>query len=180
MMRLFIGIALPLVVGEALANAARKLLPAGSAVGARLRWTRPENMHVTLSFLGEVAPSRLTLIQQRLEEVHAVRFNLMLSGIGTFPRAGILHASLMPSAELYTLAEQISFAMGACGFFRKQHTHTPHVTLARYKGGAFSPPRGKDDPAFTQAFEAREFRLYQSITRPEGSHYEALAVYPLA
>jgi len=180
-MRVFIGIGLPIQVGERLARAANRLLPPGTGDGARVRWTQPSNMHVTLSFLGQVEPARLEQIQESLATLGAVRLHLELNGIGVF--AGIMHAKVKPSAPLLAFPEQVFESMERCGFPREQRPYLPHVTLARAKGrmpGRMPPqPFGKDDPAFRQAFEASEFLLYQSFTRPEGAYYEVLKAFPL-
>jgi 2'-5' RNA ligase len=176
-MRVFIGIGLPTQVGERLARAANRLLPSETGTDARVRWTQPSNMHVTLSFLGQVEPARLGQIQESLATLRAVRLRLELSGIGVF--AGIMHAKVKPSAPLLTFAEQVFESMERCGFAREQRPYLPHVTLARAKGRMPLQPFGKDDPAFRQAFEASEFLLYQSFTRPEGAYYEVLKAFPL-
>jgi RNA 2',3'-cyclic 3'-phosphodiesterase len=179
-MRLFIGIGLPLSVGEALARAACALFPPVREGGARVRLARPQDMHVTLSFLGHVEPSHLEQIQQSLTTLHADRMRLELNGAGIFANGGILLAKVKPSPNLLSLTEQVLQAMERCGFPREQRPFTPHVTLARNKGRLRLPSREADDPAFRQAFEAREFRLYQSFTRPEGSEYQVLRAFPLA
>ena len=177
-MRLFIGIGLPAPVSETLAKSAHSLLlPAG-----RIRWTPPENMHVTLSFLGQVHPARLNVIEQALAKIHARRLRLELSGIGVFDRAGVLFANVTASPALLTLAELVIAAMEACGFTREQRPYSPHVTIGRI--GARTRERihlrtATDDPAFHQTFDASEFRLYQSLTLPGGAQYEVLRVFAL-
>ena len=176
-MRVFIGIGLPIQVGERLARAANRLLPPGTGHGARVRWTQPSNLHVTLSFLGQVEPARLEPIRESLATLRAGRLHLELSGIGVF--GGILHAKVKPSPPLLAFAEQVFESMERCGFPREDRPYLPHVTLARAKGRMPPQPFGKDDPAFWQAFEASEFLLYQSFTRPEGAYYEVLRAFPL-
>jgi 2'-5' RNA ligase len=179
-MRLFIGIGLPLSVGEALARAAHVLLPPEREGIVRVRLTRPQDMHVTLSFLGSMDSSHLEQIQQSLAALHANRLHLELNGAGIFANGGILLAKVKPSPNLLSLTEQVLQAMEHCGFPREQRPFMPHVTLARNKGrirlGSLQP----GDPAFMQTFEASEFCLYQSFTRPEGSQYQVLKAFPLA
>jgi 2'-5' RNA ligase len=178
-MRLFIGIGLPLSVGEALARAARALLPPEREGSPRVRLPRPQDMHVTLSFLGQVEPSHLEPIQQSLAALHADRMRLELNGAGVFANGGILLAKVKPSPNLLNLTEQVLQAMERCGFPREQRPFTPHVTLARSKGRIRIGSRQPGDPAFMQVFEAGEFCLYQSFTRPEGSQYLVLRAFPL-
>jgi 2'-5' RNA ligase len=176
-MRLFVGIGLPIQVGERLAAAASGLLPWEASNSTPIRPTAPGNMHVTLSFLGQTDPARLEAIQQGLATLHAGRLRLELNGVGVFK--GILHAQVKPSAALLTLAERVVKSMESCGFPREQRPFLPHVTVARTKERiSLSSSRG-GDPAFWQHFEADEFLLYQSLTRPEGAIYKVLKAFPL-
>ena len=179
-MRLFIGIGLPLSVAEALARAARALLPPERGGSTRVRLTRPQSMHVTLSFLGHVEPSHLEQIQQSLAALHADRTRLELNGADIFANGNILLAKVKHSPKLLSLTEQVLQAMERCGFPREQRTFMPHVTLARSKERIKLASRQPGDPAFGQAFVAGEFSLYQSFTHPEGSQYQVLRAFPLA
>jgi 2'-5' RNA ligase len=178
-MRLFIGIGLPLSVGETLSRAAHTLLPLKVQDAAPIRWTRPEDMHLTLSFLGSVEPSRLEEIQQSLAPLHADLLYLQLNGVGIFPHTGALHAKVKLSAILLIFAEQVFRAMEGCGFVRERRPYTPHITLARSKGLVRFTSGREVHPAFRQAFEVRGFFLYQSFTRPDGARYEVLRAFPL-
>ncbi len=173
-MRLFIGIGVPNAVGERLSLAARSQdMPQGT------RWTPPSNMHVTLSFPGNVAQGLLEQIQRSLSAIRSDRFRVEITGLGVFANAGILMASVKPSTALVNLAERVNVAMERCGIPRELRAYTPHVTLARFKGRLSVQPSDKRDSAFFQAFEALEFRLYESFTRPEGAQYEVLNRFPL-
>jgi 2'-5' RNA ligase len=176
-MRLFIGIGLPATIAEALAKSAIKLITPTNA--AHIRWTPPANMHVTLSFLGQVHPARLDVIEQALATIRARRLHLKLSGIGTFDRAGVLFANVSQSSKLLALAEQVIAAMEACGFAREERPYSPHITLARTRDRLRLRTPAPDDPAFHQNFEAVEFRLYQSLTLPGGAQYEVIRAFPL-
>jgi len=177
-MRLFIGIGLPLAIAEALANSAASLVPKSNA--ARIRWTPPSNMHITLSFLGQVHEARRDAIEQALAAIHAARLSLTLDGFGTFDRVGVLYADVKKSPALLALAEQVMAAMQAIGFAREDRPYSPHITLARTRDRLRLAPSPKVDPAFHQSFHATEFRLYQSLTLPGGAQYQVLRSFPLA
>jgi RNA 2',3'-cyclic 3'-phosphodiesterase len=173
-MRLFIGIGVPDAVADRLSVAARNHdMPKGT------RWTTPGNMHVTLSFLGNVDPGLLEQIQQKLAAIRAGSFHVEMAGLDVFAHAGILMASVKPSAALLSLAERINAAMELCGIPRELRAYTPHITLARFKGRPAVQPSDKGNAAFFQTFAAQEFRLYESFTRPEGAQYEVLNHFPL-
>jgi RNA 2',3'-cyclic 3'-phosphodiesterase len=175
--RLFIGIGLPAPVAQALAMSVVKLVAPASV--ARIRWTPPANMHLTLSFLGQVHPARLNVIEQTLATIRARRLRVELSGIGVFERAGVLFADVTPSPALIALAEQVILTMETCGFAREERPYSPHVTLARSRERLRLRTAPPNDPAFHRSFEAGEFRLYQSLTLPGGAQYEVLHVFAL-
>lgn len=175
-MRLFIGIGLPAPVADELAKSARQLVRDSSA---KIRWTPAANMHITLSFLGQVHDARLDIIQQALAAIHAPHMKLTLGGFGTFDRAGVLYTGVKKSPALLALAEQVMAAMQAIGFAREDRPYSPHITLVRTRDRLRLLSNAKDDSAFHAAFDATEFRLYQSFTLPEGPQYEVLHSFPL-
>jgi 2'-5' RNA ligase len=176
-MRLFIGIGLPAPIAEALAKSATSLVHPASAT--KIRWTPPANMHITLSFLGQVHEARRDVIEQALATVHAPRMRLELSGFGTFDRGGVLFADVKRTPALLALAEQVVAKMEGCGFAREDRPYSPHITLARSRDRLHLPSSSPEDPAFHQSFEAAEFRLYQSLTLPGGAQYEVLRSFRL-
>jgi len=175
-MRLFIGIGLPVPVAEALAKSAVELILPSQAT--RIRWTPPANMHITLSFLGQVHDARLDVIEQVLTTIHSPRMQVALDGIGTFDRAGVLYANIVPSPPLLSLAEQVIATMESIGFPREERPYSPHITLARARDRLRLDSKA-DDPAFDQTFIATEFCLYQSLTLPGGAQYKVLRDFAL-
>jgi RNA 2',3'-cyclic 3'-phosphodiesterase len=176
-MRLFIGIGLPLSIAETLAKSGRALIRQNS--DAKIRWTPPENMHVTLSFLGQVHEARLDVIEEALANVHAPCMKLALDGLGTFDRVGVLYAEVKKSSALLALAEQVMAAMQTVGFPHEDRPYLPHITLARTRDRIRLQSSATDDPAFHQSFDAAEFRLYLSLTLPGGAQYDVLRSFPL-
>jgi len=176
-MRLFIGIGLPTPIAEALAQSARGLIR--QTPGSKIRWTPPANMHITLSFLGQVHEARLDVIQQALAAIRVRPMHLALDGFGAFDRAGVLYANVKPAPALLALAGQVVTAMETIGFAREDRPYSPHVTLARTRDRLNLSTSPKEDAAFHAAFEASEFRLYQSLTLPGGAQYEVLRAFPL-
>ena len=177
-MRLFTAIGLPASVAEPLAQAAPKLLPA-ARTATRIRWAPAANMHLTLSFLGSVDPARLEAIRQALGRVEGRPFRVLLQGVGLFAHAGVFLAKVELSAALLALAEKVAESLEAVDIPREARPYQPHITLARSKAMISLAPPMADHPAFHQSFEAVEFRLYESVTRPEGAHYQVLSAYPL-
>jgi 2'-5' RNA ligase len=177
MIRLFVALGLPAVVCERLALV-RAPLP-----GAR--WVAPENMHVTLRFIGEVEPPVAAEIDTLLSRIAAPDFDIRLAGLGTFGSRGRVRAlwagveQTEPLAHLQAKIEAASARAGLAPEGRKFH---PHVTLARCKNGREGPAAefvatygGFDLPAIP----IDAFTLYSSHLGSSGAIYTAEAVYPL-
>jgi 2'-5' RNA ligase len=169
--------------------------PARTAVEdllARLRrtsdavaWTMPENLHLTLKFLGSVEPARLTRLADRLAAIAAATppFTIDVRGCGGFPslaRPRVLWiATLAP--EIAPLAAAVDDACAAEGFEREARSFHPHVTLGRVRergGGA----RGLLDADRERGFgpsPAADLLLFRSDLGPKGARHTALARLPL-
>lgn len=106
-------------------------------VDSPLRWSRPEQWHITLAFLPSVADQKLDGLVERLAETAAgrPRFSLRLAGAGAFPdpaRARVLWAGLSGDlAELTHLAGNLRSAAGRAGTHVEGGEFRPHLTLAR-------------------------------------------------
>ncbi len=135
-MRTFIAIGIPDEVKAMLIEAQRSLKNSG-AVDAS--WPRPEGIHLTLKFLGEVSESKIPDISNGLR--HAVKgngpFRLELGSIGTFPnskKTRVVWVGLSGEVEkLSRLQATVEDAMTGIGFERDERSFTPHLTLGRIK-----------------------------------------------
>ena len=148
------------------------------------RWVRPEGLHVTLKFLGNVPDEKRSAIENQLRDIRASMFSLSLQHVGVFPNARsprVLWIGIESTAELPALAEQIDSAMAPLGFEREKRAFTPHVTLARFndpKNVNVSSALSARDMSFGK-MTATEFHLYESHLSPKGSRYTKLASIPL-
>jgi 2'-5' RNA ligase len=166
-MRLFLGLPIPPELAQALARRTQTIeLPKG-------RRTAPENLHLTLVFLGEVADAQLPPIERELSELTFAPFPLKLTSLNTFPRAGVLIAEIEPTRPLLQLQAKVAAAMARCGFPPEDRAYHPHITLARFHGplrlstSQQAPPHG--------SFTADTVNLYRSHPSPTGANYEILA-----
>lgn len=178
-MRSFVAILPPPEVQEALARAARSLPVIG------VRWVRPENIHLTLKFLGEIPEESTPQIDAALSEIARARspFHIQPEGLGAFPspqRARILWAGVgAGSTDLEELAATVDEALSSLGFEREQRSFRAHLTLGRARG---RPARlevaelGSRIPGFTAA----ALHLMKSAQGESGVYYESLAEYPLS
>jgi RNA 2',3'-cyclic 3'-phosphodiesterase len=142
LLRSFVAVPLPSAVQTEIAEAARVLaqeLPQGD-----IKWSkRPENLHVTMKFLGPVAVDRLDALGAALGEalVEVPRFPLALRGWGAFPS---LHDAKVVFADveendgaraLTAVAEIVETVAARFGVPREERRFTGHVTVGRSKEG---------------------------------------------
>lgn len=125
-MRLFVALPLPAGVTEALARIQR------GVPGAR--WVPPENMHLSLRFIGEAGGGEFEDLVEGLAEVTMPPFTLELAGTGHFETKRVptsLWARVRPSPELMRLQAKVERACQQVGFPPERRAFAPHVTLAR-------------------------------------------------
>lgn len=107
-----------------------------SLCGRSIKPSLPENLHITLKFLGETSNDQVPLIERELARLASQRptFTVSLRGLGVFPdlkRPAVCWAGLKDAPGLMTLAEDIEAAISPLGFARERRPFQPHLTLAR-------------------------------------------------
>ncbi len=122
-MRLFVALELPGEIKDALCGAIASL----KAQGVSANFTRRENMHLTLAFIGETP--RLAEAKAALDTVRARPFRVALAGSGAF--GDLLWAGLRREPDLDFLAAKVREALRAAGFALDPKPFRPHITLAR-------------------------------------------------
>jgi RNA 2',3'-cyclic 3'-phosphodiesterase len=104
-----------------------------------VKWVRPEGVHLTLKFLGDVETGRLGAVGDAVADAVAdVRaFGLRLGGSGFFPNAkrpNVLWIGVASGAEdLSRLAEAVETAAAGCGFERERRPFSAHLTVGRVR-----------------------------------------------
>jgi len=151
-------------------------------IEARVSWVRPENLHVTLKFLGEVAPQQVEELQLAAEVASEGigPFELELDLLGAFPnpeRPRVIWAgSSSPPPEILRLYEGLERELESCGFPPEGRPYTPHVTLGRVKErnraklGRLGERLGRVEP-FRFVTQARGLTLMESRLDPRGAIY---------
>jgi 2'-5' RNA ligase len=180
-MRLFIAIEIVPEIRERLTQYIERIKP---QLG-RARWARPEGMHITLKFLGNVADTKRSAIEDELRNVRGSQLSIAIENVGAFPTAKsprVLWAGIQAGPQLEQLAKQTEKAMGRLGFEPENRAFTPHVTLARFDPGGrkadLVPLLAEPKPSFG-TMTATEFHLYESKLSPGGSRYVKLASFAL-
>jgi 2'-5' RNA ligase len=175
--RIFVAVFPPPEIRRALVGAARELPVVGE-----VRWARPENVHLTLKFLGDVPEDDLDRVAEALEPVRLRHesFEAELSGFGAFPsarRARILWAGIGEGSEpLRDLARDVEASLEPLGFEREDRAYMPHLTLGRARGRPVSLEAFEAPPL---GFSVRNVDLVESVLGG-GSTYSTLATYLLS
>jgi 2'-5' RNA ligase len=158
----------------------------------RLRWVRPDGIHLTLKFIGAVAEDRLPVIQEQLARAVPTMpaITLTLGWAGSFsdrraPR--VIWAGVYSSQadELRRLAESIETWLAAAGVAREKRGFAAHLTLARLPQDLPEATRRRVAELTTGValpevppFSAERVSLMQSHIGPGGARYERLAAFP--
>jgi 2'-5' RNA ligase len=134
-MRLFIAIEIPDEIKQRMAEVQRRLQDTSVDAG----WTRPEGIHLTLKFLGEVPEAKVRDIINGLQHAAEVvgPFRLEVGGVGTFPspkNARVVWVGVSGDVEkLARLQSSVEETISEIGFERDKRAFTPHLTLGRTK-----------------------------------------------
>jgi RNA 2',3'-cyclic 3'-phosphodiesterase len=177
MFRLFVGIALPEEAHGALA------LLCNGLPGAK--WVEPDNMHISLRFIGEVDGGTGQDIDSALCRIAAPAFSLTLSGVDCFAQASrvrVLWAGVGKEPLLVHLREKVESALVRSGLEPDRRKFKPHVTLARFKNGVsdrLGSYMQRHSRFLHGPFPITAFTLYQSHLGSRGAHYETIAEYEL-
>jgi len=177
MRRLFVAIALPEVVNDALTQLQSGLRGA--------RWLPEDNFHLTLAFIGEVDRHGFSEIASALGGINAPSFNLRLKGCGFFgdrkPRA--VWAGVEANPALAHLQSKVETALKRAGFSLEKRKFIPHVTLG-YLNGVTQDAAASHSAAHglfsIGPFPVGEFHLYESHLGSEGANYEIVESYFLS
>lgn len=127
-MRLFLAINFDAQTREHILSVQRRLRELG-----RGRFSHPENLHLTLVFLGEVEPERVASVRAAMDGVAVPPMELTFDQVGRFRRAGgdIWWLGLAPNRALTALQEELSGSLRGEGFVLENRLYVPHITLAR-------------------------------------------------
>src|SRR6266704_1162581 len=97
------------------------------------RWARPEGLHVTLKFVGEVNDARVHEMTTALSTVKAASFQVSFQDVGFFPNPKsprVFWIGVKGGKALPQLAATVDAALGKLGFAREEKDYHPHLTLA--------------------------------------------------
>jgi RNA 2',3'-cyclic 3'-phosphodiesterase len=177
-MRLFVALAIPTAVRENLASLIREL----RGIDSNPKWINPDNLHVTLKFIGEVAPEKVPQIGDALAVVHIQdQVVVAFRDIGFFPEArrpSVAWVGIQSARMLSFLAGEVNRALVPLGIPREEKPFLPHLTIARFKETRLSPHLRaeieKQKPREFGTLATGEFHLIESKRKAAGAEYTTL------
>ena len=179
--RAFIAIELSEDIKRSLTQLQHKLK---SGCRAPVRWTRPEDTHLTLQFLGDIDPGLTGQITAAMAEaangVHP--FQLRVSSLGVFPDPGrvrVIWVGLTGDLEILgNLQKRIESGLTPLGFTPEARSFTPHLTLGRVRDNARPDERqslgllvAKSAVESESGLEVNSVHLIKSQLTPQGPIY---------
>lgn len=194
-LRLFIAVELDVPLRAALKHAQLQLqdeIKRTKVANQAVRWVSPQNIHLTLKFLGNSKPTHVPALHDALKRIaqDTAPFVLRARGVGCFPNprhpnnVWVGLEGDVPRAAL--LARQIDDACAALGFALDERGFTPHLTLGRVKRDAGSAQRAALGELVTNLasdtygeIHAHSVALISSVLRPDGPVYTIVSTHPL-
>jgi 2'-5' RNA ligase len=184
-LRAFIAVSLaPPIIGR-IDTAMRKL----RASIPDVRWVKPENIHLTLKFLGNIEESQVDAIE-RVLAISLASFPLFIinaRGLGVFPdarRPRVIWVGV-DEPRLVELAASVEAALVDSGFAPEQRRFRPHLTIGRFRqfgspANSLSAELKIWENEWFGACDIEQVTVFESVLRPGGAVHTALKTIPLA
>jgi 2'-5' RNA ligase len=184
--RSFIAIELP----EKIIDAIQKVQERMRSYGFNVRWVRPQNVHLTLKFLGDINEADAEKVGRAIFESAKgfAPLALAVKGVGTFPsikRPRVIWIGVAGQLnELIGLQKTLDGKLAAIGFPAEKRAFKGHLTLGRAKG-SIGPKQLLEAMAELAGFETEPFvadkvALFKSELKPSGAVYTKLMEASLA
>ncbi len=150
--------------------------------GANLKLVKPQNIHLTVRFLGNISPPMVDAIHEEMKQLSFAPFDVELRGLGAFPKLTyprVVWAGIKKGArELVNVFEQLEPRLRGLGFKPDTKGFSPHLTIARVRTGRNKAQlikivRELQDYDFG-TIKAECLRLKKSVLTPKGPIYTTL------
>ena len=150
--------------------------------GANLKLVKPQNIHVTMRFLGNIALHMVDSIHEEMKQVFVNPFDIELRGLGAFPSmryTRVVWAGIRKgSDELVNVLDQLEPRLRRLGFKRDTKGFSPHLTIARVRTGRHKAALVKCVEELVDyefgVTRASCLKLKKSVLTPRGPIYTAL------
>jgi 2'-5' RNA ligase len=186
-MRTFIAIELPGEIKNILGSIQDEL----KQTQADVKWVKPENIHLTLKFLGEIDEDLVEKIHSILDEVAGKNcpFKLGLTNLGAFPKLQyprVIWIGMVGDQKVIDIAKDLEEQMVKIGIPAESRPFSSHITLGRLRSGLnrkaliekLESLNKKFTPPYPE-FNLHSLTLFKSTLTPQGPIYEALFSSPL-
>jgi 2'-5' RNA ligase len=179
-MRLFTAVELPEAARAAVVAEQRRLVGGAPAAARRLRVVAPEQLHLTLVFIGEVGEERAAAISRAMrDDIPVAPFRITFGGVGAFPPHGApraLYVGVSEGAEAaVALHGHVARRLEQAGVARETRPFRPHLTIGRWRESQRSDRPQGDGPANIAVVEVTAVTLFQSRLSSSGSTYTRLS-----
>lgn len=148
-----------------------------------VRWQSPEQMHITLKFLGELSDDEVSGLKQALTGISMTSFNLKVQQIGMFTRNDIpqvIWVGVAPDEQITQLYKAVEARCASLGFETDKRPFLPHITLGRVKRNIQRKQvKNLLDNTEPVSFSVDSFGIYKSELHPDGAIHTLLKKFPL-
>jgi 2'-5' RNA ligase len=179
---LFVAIELDEEARRAIGVEQKRLQDMLSGRAGALRWTRPEHIHLTLAFLGDVAPDRSRSVVDALQRpLPGGRFRVTFGGLGVFPPHGsprVVWLGLSHGArEVLAVQRHVATRVTELGIALEDRVFHPHLTLARWRRARPSDRRrvlAATRPQDVAGIDVEAVAIVESRLSSDGPAYRVL------
>ena len=181
-MRAFIAVELPATIKDSLSRIQNELKTGLPKAG----WVKPQNLHLTLKFLGDISPRQLAEIKNIIAEAsrEIPSFKIKLDDLGAFPglrQARIIWIGISQDTLVKQLAGSLETKLAGIGIAKEKRDFSSHITIARVKI-PLDPAdldrglkKAKNDLVYANLeFNAGGITLFESVLGPGGPAYTVL------
>jgi 2'-5' RNA ligase len=153
------------------------------ATRADVKFVEPENVHLTLRFLGEIEPSLVEQVSQVVKETNFQPFSVRLEGVGVFPnlrRPRVVWAGISEGvSQLAEVWKDVDTKLSGLGFERERRGFSPHITIGRVRSGRNRERLVEELSTLSDyvfgGLQVDKVVLKKSVLTPRGPIYTTLA-----
>jgi 2'-5' RNA ligase len=153
--------------------------------GADLKLVEPENIHMTIRFLGDITLNVADKVYEEMKKIQFISFNVQINGLGVFPSLSsprVVWAGITEGADsLRNVFRQLEPKLQDLGFASDPKGFSPHLTIARVRSVRNKEQLAefitKNEKYDFGTFKVQCLRLKRSELTPKGPIYSTLKEY---
>jgi 2'-5' RNA ligase len=155
-----------------------------------IKWIQPNNIHITLKFLGNISTSSVEKLDKQLQSKNFPPFTLVIDKIGAFPsiyKPRVIWVGTTTNPILMEINDHVQSVSKFVNTSEENETFSPHLTIARIKPGirneSFESLKhllAKNRNLGSLKFDINKYCLFQSKLTPNGPKYSELGSYELS